>query len=324
MASASISARIVRLLLAIGLVSFAAAGPARADDNSSAVDEIVAVLKEKGLIDQATGDEILAKQAKAEATESAEEAAVRRRRACSTASCSAATCACATSSSGTARVCRASRPTTTTASATGRASASPSRSIPWALVGVRIVTDTTDYRSTNISVGENADFSFDSIFLDRAYAQFTLPDPGHRPEDRRPRGQVLEPVHLADRARQDHVGRGHLARGRRDHADLVARRSRRRSGRTSATSSSCSRRAWSIRASGRTSSNAVAEGRRDVRGRRARQLLRLGEPRERPERRGDADRAGAQRLLRAHLRERQPADRLQERLARASSRRAPT
>ncbi|HTO53754.1 MAG TPA: hypothetical protein VMR50_10230, partial [Myxococcota bacterium] len=39
---------------------------ARADD-SSAVQEIVAVLREKGLIDQATGDEILSKQAKSDA-----------------------------------------------------------------------------------------------------------------------------------------------------------------------------------------------------------------------------------------------------------------
>jgi hypothetical protein len=49
---------------------------------------------------------------------------------------------------------------------------------PWALIGVRIATDTTDYRSTNITVGQNPDFSYDSIFLDQAYAKLSLPDPG--------------------------------------------------------------------------------------------------------------------------------------------------
>lgn len=174
MASARIRARFIRLFLAIG-AGWLGAGPAFADE-SSAVDEIVAVLKQKGLIDEATGDEILAKQAKADAKKA-----------------------------------EAKEPSPVPALLDGFDFAGDFRVryeqfwygkglqgveaddnnrvryrvrfgftkqiVPWALIGVRVVTDTNDYRSTNISVGQNPDFSFDNIFLDRAYAQFNVPAP---------------------------------------------------------------------------------------------------------------------------------------------------
>ena len=58
----------VRALVCAGVICAAAlwANPARADD-TSAVEEIVAVLRQKGLIDDATGDQIIAKQAHAQA-----------------------------------------------------------------------------------------------------------------------------------------------------------------------------------------------------------------------------------------------------------------
>ena len=177
MASASISARAVRLLLAIVVGSFAAAGSASADDTSSAVDQIVAVLKEKGLIDQATGDEILAKQAKAEAAESAKKTPAVGQGLLD-----------GFVFSGDLRL--RDEQFWYAKGLQGVAADDNNRIryrarfgftkqiVPWALVGVRIVTDTTDYRSTNITVGENPDFSYDNIFLDRAYAQVNLPDPG--------------------------------------------------------------------------------------------------------------------------------------------------
>jgi hypothetical protein len=150
---------------------------ARADDGS-AVDQIVAVLREKGLIDAATGDEILAKQAKSEATQSAK----------------------TTPSvgqgllegfifSGDLRL--RDEQFWYGSSGLGVSGANDNNRmryrarigftkqiVPWALVGVRLVTGTTDYRSTNVSVGESSDFSYDNVFFDRLYAQFALPDPG--------------------------------------------------------------------------------------------------------------------------------------------------
>jgi hypothetical protein len=170
--------RTARALIAAGVIGLAAllARGARADE-SSAVDQIVSILREKGLIDAATGDEILAKQAHAEAE-------------------------------------KASKPTPAVSqglldgfvfsgdlrlrdeqfwygSGLGTAGADDNNRFryrarfgftkeltPWALIGVRLVTDTTDYRSTNVTAGQNSDFSYDSVFFDRVYAQFKLPDPG--------------------------------------------------------------------------------------------------------------------------------------------------
>lgn len=173
MASARISVRVVWLLLAIGLLTLAAR--ARAED-TSAVDEIVAVLKEKGLIDEVTGDEILAKQAKAEAKETAAKPPP------------APGLLDGFVFTGDLRLRDEQFWYNHGLQGVGADDNNRIRYrvrfgftkqiVPWALIGVRIVTDTTDYRSTNISVGENADFSFDQIFMDRAYAQFSLPDPG--------------------------------------------------------------------------------------------------------------------------------------------------
>lgn len=174
MAFARIGVRIVGLLLAIGLF----AGPVRADE-TSAVDDIVAVLKQKGLIDDATGDEILAKQAKAEAKAQASE---------SKTPSVAQGLLDGFVFSGDLRL--RDEQFWYSKGLQGVSADDNNRFryrvrfgftkqiVPWALVGVRVVTDTTDYRSTNITVGENSDFSYDNIFLDRAYAQFNLPDPG--------------------------------------------------------------------------------------------------------------------------------------------------
>lgn len=160
-----------------GLGTLFVAG-ARADE-SSAVEDIVAVLREKGLIDQATGDEILAKQAKAETVQSQKSATppvaqglfegfvwsgdlrLRNEQFWYTDGLGPAAAA---HDNNRFRY---------------RARIGFTKQITdWALIGVRVATDTTDYRSTNISFGEASDFSYDSIFFDKVYAQFTLPDPG--------------------------------------------------------------------------------------------------------------------------------------------------
>ena len=174
----------VRALFCAAVLSMGTfwAGAARGDD-ASAVEQIVAVLREKGLIDQATGDEILAKQAQSEVKENA-------------------------------------KPTPAVSQAPGlldgfifsgdvrlrdeqywynhglqgteandnnrfryRARFGFTKQVnDWALVGVRLASasNTGDgvNRSTNLSAGETSDFSYDPIFFDRLYAQFTLPDPG--------------------------------------------------------------------------------------------------------------------------------------------------
>jgi hypothetical protein len=48
----------------------------------------------------------------------------------------------------------------------------------WALVGLRLASGTGDYRSTNVSFGQQSNWAPYSVYLDRAYGQFTLPDPG--------------------------------------------------------------------------------------------------------------------------------------------------
>src|SRR5262245_28873893 len=174
MASASISARVLGLLLAFSL---AAPWAARAQEGS-AVDQIVAVLKEKGLIDEATGDEILAKQAQSEAKEAA----------------SVKTPAVSQGLldgfvfSGDLRLRDEQFWYSKGLQGVGADDNNRIRYrvrfgftkeiVPWALVGVRIVSDTTDYRSTNITVGENPDFSYDSIFLDRDSVKFSVPNSG--------------------------------------------------------------------------------------------------------------------------------------------------
>jgi hypothetical protein len=158
-----------------GVTGFAAR--VRADD-ASAVDQIVDVLKQKGLIDEATGDEILAKQAKTQAQ---------------AAQAAKATPAVAQGLldgfvfSGDLRLRDEQfwygRAFGDAANDNNRlryrARIGFTKQVnPWALIGVRVVTGAGDYRSTNVSTGQNPDFSYDGIFFDRVYATFTLPDPG--------------------------------------------------------------------------------------------------------------------------------------------------
>ncbi|HKC51622.1 MAG TPA: putative porin, partial [Myxococcota bacterium] len=159
----------------IGLLTLFAAG-ARADDGT-AVDQIVAILREKGLIDEATGDEILAKQAKSAAAQPEK----------------------ATPPAGQGLLdgflfsgdLRLRDEQFWYSRALGANAANDNNRVryrarigftkqvnPWALIGVRLVSDTSDYRSTNVSVGEASDFSYDSVFFDKVYAQFLIPDPG--------------------------------------------------------------------------------------------------------------------------------------------------
>jgi hypothetical protein len=152
-------------------------GSAALADEGTAVDQIVSVLREKGLIDEATGNEILAKQAKAEAAESAKatppvaqgllegfvfsgDLRLRDEQFWYTRGLGGVTANDNNRFRYRARIGFTKQVT------------------PWALVGVRLASGVSDYRSTNTSAGEAADFSYDNVFFDRAYAQFTLPDPG--------------------------------------------------------------------------------------------------------------------------------------------------
>ncbi len=165
------------LLLAFSVGTLSPAGLSRAEE-TDAVEQIVSVLREKGLIDAATGDEILAKQEKSNA-----------------------------------RQVSAAPPSSTATSLTegfiwsgdfrlrneqfwyGKALGSPGADDvnqfryrarigftkqvnPWALVGLRLATGTGNYRSTNVSFGQTSNWAPQSIYVDRAYGQFTLPDPG--------------------------------------------------------------------------------------------------------------------------------------------------
>jgi Putative porin len=164
-------------LVFAGVMAFgtALAPRARADDGT-AVDQIVAVLREKGLIDAATGDEILAKQAHAEAAQVAKTPSVSQG------------LLDGFIFSGDLRLrdeqfWYGSGLGTSGAHDNNRARyrariGFTKEIVPWALVGVRLVTGTTEYRSTNVTVGQTSNFAFDTVYFDRVYAQFKLPDPG--------------------------------------------------------------------------------------------------------------------------------------------------
>ena len=177
MALARIPARAVRLLLAFGLAWAAGAGMARADEGS-AVDQIVAVLKQKGLIDEATGDEILAKQAKADAAKASESKTPSVAQALTQGFIWSGDLRLRDEQFWYAKGLQGVSANDNNRIRYRARFGFTKEIVPWALIGVRVVTDTTDYRSTNITVGQNPDFSYDSIFLDRAYAQFNVPDPG--------------------------------------------------------------------------------------------------------------------------------------------------
>jgi len=173
-----VRAAVVTTFMTIGML-FATGASA---DDGSAVEDIVAVLREKGLIDQATSDEILAKQAKSAAA--SHEA--------KTAPPAAQGLLDGFIFSGDLRLRDEQYWYNTglqgaTANDNNRfryrARFGFTKQVnDWALVGVRLVsaTGTGDgvNRSTNVSAGETSDFSYDPVWFDRLYAQVTLPDPG--------------------------------------------------------------------------------------------------------------------------------------------------
>lgn len=165
------------LLLAFSLGTLAFARAARADE-TDAVQDIVAVLQQKGLIDEATGDEILAKQERSDAKEAAAKPAV------------SATAPGLTEGFVWSGDLRLRNEQFWYGKAFGskaddvnqfryRARLGFTRQInSWALVGMQLASGTGNYRSSNVSFGQTPDFAPFSLYINRAYGQFTLPDPG--------------------------------------------------------------------------------------------------------------------------------------------------
>ncbi len=155
------------LLLAI-------ASAARGDE-SNAVEEIVAVLQQKGLIDEATGDEILAKQEKSDAAQAPKPVSA----------ASALTEGMVWSGDFRLRdeqfwYGRAfgGNPDDDNRVRYRARFGFTKQVNSWALVGLRLASGTGDYRSTNVSFGQSSNWAPFSVYLDRAYGQFKLPDPG--------------------------------------------------------------------------------------------------------------------------------------------------
>lgn len=153
------------------------ASPAFSEEETNAVEDIVGILQQKGLIDEATGDEILAKQARSDAKRAAATPAVG----------AAASLVEGLVWNGDFRLRDEQfwygRAFGGTADDNNRlryrARLGFTKQVnPWALVGLRLASGTGDYRSTNVSFGEDSNWSPESVYLDRAYGQFTLPDPG--------------------------------------------------------------------------------------------------------------------------------------------------
>ena len=148
-----------------------------AAEETNAVEDIVNVLQQKGLIDEATGDEILAKQERSDAKRAAATPAVGQGPSLTEGFVW----------SGDLRLRdeqfwygRAFDDTTNdTNRFRYRARLGFTKQVnPWALVGMRLSSGTGNYRSPNVSLGESSNWAPWSIYLDRAYAQFALPDPG--------------------------------------------------------------------------------------------------------------------------------------------------
>ena len=168
---------VVSALLLTSLVGTLAFARSASAAESNAVEDIVAVLQQKGLIDEATGDEILAKQEKSDAAQAAAKPPV------STAP--ALTEGFVWSGDfrlrdeqfwygrafgGTAKDDNRFR---------YRARLGFTKQVnSWALVGMRLGAGTGDYRSPNVNFGQQSNWVPFSVYLDRAYGQFTLPDPG--------------------------------------------------------------------------------------------------------------------------------------------------
>ena len=184
MANARLLRRMSALALAAGL-SATGGRAARADD-TSAVDQIVQVLRDKGLIDQQTGDEIMSKQAQAE-SKAAQQAA-----GAPPANAQAPGVLSRFIWSGDLRL--RDEQFWYGHNGLGQEPANDNNRfryrvrfgftndvLPWATIGVRLATANANgqYNSTNISAGETSNFAYDQVFFDRAYAQFRLPDPGN-------------------------------------------------------------------------------------------------------------------------------------------------
>jgi hypothetical protein len=164
------------LLLAFLFGTLVFAGSARADE-SNALEDIVAVLQQKGLIDAATGDEILAKQEKSDAAQAAAKPPV--------SAAPALTEGYVWSGDFRLRneqfwYGRAFGGTDNDENRFRyRARVGFTKQVnPWALVGIRIAAGTGDYRSPNVNFGQQSNWAPNSVYLDRAYGQFALPDPG--------------------------------------------------------------------------------------------------------------------------------------------------
>ena len=163
------------------------AGPTARADDTSAVDQIVQILRDKGLIDQQTGDEIIAKQAQAE-SKAAQPAAG----APAASNGQAPGLLSRFIWSGDVRL--RDEQFWYGNAGLGQSPANDNNRIryrvrfgftndvlPWATVGVRLATTNANgqYNSTNISAGETSNFAYDGVFFDQVYAQFRLPDPGN-------------------------------------------------------------------------------------------------------------------------------------------------
>jgi Putative porin len=168
---------VISALVLVCLAFFLGAPSAGRADETNAVEDIVAVLQQKGLIDEATGDEILAKQERSDAKQAA-------------ASPPVAAGPGLTEGfvwSGDFRLRdeqfwygRAFGGTANDQNQLRyRARLGFTKQVnSWALVGLRLASGTGNYRSTNVSFGQTPDWAPFSLYIDRAYAQFALPDPG--------------------------------------------------------------------------------------------------------------------------------------------------
>jgi len=168
------SAWIRGLVLICLIESLASARPAFAD--TSAVEEIVAVLQQKGLIDQATGDEILAKQEKSDALAAAPKPVS-----------SSPSLTEGWTWSGDFRLrdeqfwygrAFGGNPDDDNRMRYRARLGFTKQVNSFALVGMRAASGTGDWRSTNVSFGQSSNWAPFSLYLDRAYVQLALPDPG--------------------------------------------------------------------------------------------------------------------------------------------------
>ena len=157
------------LVFSAGMLAFARS--ARAAE-TNAVEDIVAVLQQKGLIDEATGDEILAKQERSDAKEASARPPV-------------AAAPGLTEGFVWSGDLRLRDEQFWYGRALGADAASDNNRFryrarlgftkqvnSWALVGIRLSSGTGNYRSPNVSFGETTNFNNDIIFVDGQFVQY--------------------------------------------------------------------------------------------------------------------------------------------------------